>query len=105
MILSYSNHNILSGNTANNNIECGIFLFQSNYNTISGNYLIGNDECIIEVNCRENVIKDNDCTLTPSLTYFPIILIISIPIIAVSVFIIHQNRKRFRKPQEDLEFL
>ena len=127
IILIDSNYNIISGNTANYNNECGIFLFHSSYNTISGNtannnaygiflynngynivsgnILKGNDECIVEVNCLGNVIQDNDCTLAPSLAYFPIILIISIPIIAVSGFIIYQNRKRFRKPQEDLEFL
>ncbi len=41
----------------------------------------------------------------PSLNYLPIILIISITIFGVSVFIIFKNRKRFRKPQQDLEFL
>ncbi|MFX0138231.1 MAG: hypothetical protein ACFFDN_31610, partial [Candidatus Hodarchaeota archaeon] len=71
----------------------------------SGNRLIGNQECIIEVDCEGNVIQDNDCTLMPSLNYFPIILIISITIIGVAVFIIYQNRKKFRKPQEDLDFL
>jgi len=100
-----SNYNIISGNTAIYNKECGIVLFHGNYNTISGNNLIGNDECIVEVDCQGNVIQDNDCTLTPSLAYLPIILTISIPIVVVSVFIIYQNRKRFRKPQEDLEFL
>jgi parallel beta-helix repeat protein len=122
-----SNYNIISGNTAIYNTECGILLFQSNYNTISGNTanynqwgiflynsglnivsgnnLLGNDECIVEVNCRGNIFQDNECKLRPSLTYFPIILTISIPIILASIFIIYQNRKRFRKPQEDLEFL
>jgi parallel beta-helix repeat protein len=105
MCLIDSNYNIISGNTVNHNTECGIVLFYSNYNTISGNNLIGNDECIVEVNCQGNVIQDNDCTLTPSLAYLPIIFTIGITIIVVSVFIIDQNRKRFRKPQEDLEFL
>jgi len=69
------------------------------------NYLIGNDECIVEINCQGNVIHDNDCTLTPSLNYFSIILIISITIIGVSVFMIQQNAKKFKRPQEDLDFL
>ena len=120
-------YNIISGNIANHNTECGILLFQSNYNTISGNTanynqwgiflynngnnivsgntLIGNDECIVELDCQGNVIQDNDCTLTPSLNYLPSILIISTAIIGVSVFIIYQNRKRFKRPQKDLDFL
>ena len=122
-----SNYNIISGNTANNNKECGIllwyssyntisgntvnynhwgiFLYDSGHNTVSGNNVIGNDECIVEANCQGNIIQDNDCTDTPSLSYFPIILGISIPILAVSGFRIYQNRRSFRKPQEDLEFL
>ena len=104
IILFYSNYNTISGNTANNN-EYGIFLYNNGYNTISGNTLIGNDECIVEVNCQGNVIQDNDCTLTPSLNYLPIILIISTTIVGVSVFIVYKNRKKFRKPQQDLEFL
>jgi len=35
----------------------------------------------------------------------PIILIISTTIVGVSVFIVYKNRKKFRKPQQDLEFL
>ncbi|MFX1378057.1 MAG: nitrous oxide reductase family maturation protein NosD [Promethearchaeota archaeon] len=122
-----SSYNIISGNTATYNGECGIVLFHSNYNTIlvntvnynrwgiilynsynnvvSGNKVIGNDECIIEIDCQGNVIHDNDCTLAPSLNYFSIILIISITIIGVSVFMIHQNAKKFKRPQEDLDFL
>lgn len=99
-----SDYNTISGNTANNN-KYGIILSSSRYNTISGNNLIGNDECIVEVNCQGNVIQYNECTITTSLVYFPIILTISIPILGISVFIIYQNHKRFRKPQEDLEFL
>jgi parallel beta-helix repeat protein len=104
IVLFHGNYNTISGNTANYN-QWGIILYNTGYNIVSGNNLIGNDECIVEVDCQGNVIQDNDCTLTPSLNYFPIILTISIPIVAVSVFIIYQNRKRFRKPQEDLEFL
>ncbi len=104
IVLFHGNYNTISGNTANYN-QWGIVLYNTGYNIVSGNNLIGNDECIVEVDCQGNVIQDNDCTLTPSLNYFPIILTISIPIVAVSVFIIYQNRKRFRKPQEDLEFL
>jgi parallel beta-helix repeat protein len=100
-----SNYNIISGNTAIYNKECGIVLFHGNYNTISGNFLIGNDECIVEVDCQGNVIQDNDCTLTPSLNYFPIILIISTAIIGASGFIVYKNGKKFKKPQEDLDFL
>jgi len=104
MVLFESNYNTISGNTANNN-EYGIFLYTSSYNAILGNDLIGNDECIVEVNCQGNVIQDNDCTLPPSLNYLPNILIISITIVGISVFIIYQNHKRFKKPQQDLEFL
>ena len=107
IVLFQSDYNTISGNTANNN-EYGIFLYYSFYNTISGNSLIGNDECIVEVNCHGNAIQDNDCTLppiTPSLNYFPIILIISIPILGVSVFMIYENGKKFKKPQEDIDFL
>ncbi len=92
------------GNIANYN-HVGIRLEGTNNNIISGNTLIGNDECIVEENCQGNIFKDNDCTLTPSLNYLPSILIISIAIIGVSVFIIYQNRKRFKRPQQDLEFL
>ena len=102
--LYYSSYNNISGNTANNN-EYGIFLYICSYNTISGNNLIGNDECIVELNCQGNVIQDNDCTFTPSLNYLPSILIISTAIIGVSVFMIYKNRKMFKKPQEDLDFL
>ncbi|MHA2122440.1 MAG: right-handed parallel beta-helix repeat-containing protein, partial [Promethearchaeota archaeon] len=104
ILLFKSNYNTISGNTANDN-EFGIYLYDNGYNIVSGNILIGNEECIVEVNCQGNTIQDNDCTHTPSLAYFPIILTISIPIVAVAVFIIYQNRNRFRKPQEDLEFL
>jgi len=122
-----SNYNIISGNTANNNTECGIFLFHSDYNKISGNtaknneygiflynngyntisanILIGNGECIVELDCQENVIQDNDCTSEVFLNYFPIVIIISTTIVGVSVFIIYKNRKKYRKPQHDLEFL
>jgi len=58
--------------------------------------------------CQGNVIQDNDCTLppiTPSLNYLPSILIISTAIIGVSVFMIYKNRKMFRKPQQDMDFL
>jgi parallel beta-helix repeat protein len=125
--LADSNYNMISGNTAFYNIECGIFLYTSSYNTISrntanynqwgivlyissyntisGNNIIGNDECIVELNCQGNVIQDNVCTLTPSLNYLPIILFISICIVGVSVFMIHKNGKKFKKPQEDLDFL
>ncbi|MFX0000846.1 MAG: nitrous oxide reductase family maturation protein NosD, partial [Candidatus Hermodarchaeota archaeon] len=102
--LSGSYYNNVSGNTANNNL-IGIFLEYSINNTVSGNRLIGNRLCILEEYCEGNVIQDNVCTLLPSLNYFPIILIISITIIGVAVFIIYQNREKFRKPQEDLEFL
>ncbi|MFW9940078.1 MAG: nitrous oxide reductase family maturation protein NosD [Candidatus Thorarchaeota archaeon] len=127
IILIDSNSNIISGNTATNNNECGIFLYNSsynigsgniatynqwgivlyfsNYNTISGNRLIGNDECILEISSQGNVIQDNDCTLPRSLNYFSSILIISVTIIGVSVFIIYKNGKKFKKPQEDLDFL
>ncbi len=106
--LARSHNNTISGNNANDN-ECGIFFYNSSYNTISGNTLIGNDECIFELGlCQGNVIQDNDCArtrITPSLNYLPIILIISTVIIGVSVFIIFKNRKRFKRPQQDLEFL
>ncbi len=104
IVLFHGNYNTISGNTANYN-QWGIVLYNTGYNIVSGNNLIGNDECIVEVDCQGNVIQDNDCTLTPSLNYLPSILIISITIVGISVFIIDQNRKRFRKPQEDLEFL
>jgi hypothetical protein len=57
------------------------------------------------VNCQGNIIQDNDCTLPQSLAYLPIILTISISIVAISVFIISKNHKMFKKPQQDLEFL
>jgi parallel beta-helix repeat protein len=41
----------------------------------------------------------------PNLNYFPLILIISTIIVGGSVFIIYKNRKKFKKPREDLEFL
>jgi parallel beta-helix repeat protein len=104
ILLFRSTYNTISQNTANYN-QWGTFLYYSDYNTVSGNILLGNDECIVEMNCQGNIIQDNDCTLAPSLAYFPIILTIIIPIMAVSVFIIYQNRKRFRKPQEDLDFI
>jgi len=106
IILFESIYNTISRNTANYN-QWGIFLYTSSYNTISGNNLIGNDECIVEVNCQGNVIQDNDCTLndTTSLNYLPSILIISTAIIGVSVFMIYKNRKMFRKPQQDMDFL
>jgi parallel beta-helix repeat protein len=105
VLFESSNYNTISGNTANNN-EYGIVLVEnSNYNTILGNNLIGNDECIVEVNCQGNIIQDNDCKLPPSLNYFSPILIISVTIIGISVFIIYQNGKKFKKPQEDLDFL
>ena len=100
----WSGNNRILGNIVNYNYV-GIKLEEANDNIISGNKVIGNVKCFVEVNCQGNVIQDNDCTSKPSLVYFPIILAICIPIIGVSVFIIHQNRKRFRKPQEDLEFL
>jgi len=106
ILLFQSNHNTISRNTANYN-QWGIFLYISCYNNISGNNLIGNDECIVEVGCQGNVIQDNDCTLndTTSLNYLPSILIISTAIIGVSVFMIYKNRKMFRKPQQDMDFL
>jgi hypothetical protein len=75
-----------------------------------GNTLIGNDECIFEAGCQGNIFKDNEGCIYPKITeppleYLPSILIISITIVGISVFIIYQNRKRFRKPQKDLEFL
>jgi len=100
--LYYSIYNTITGNTANNN-EYGILLYVSRYNTISGNTLIGNDECIFEETCEGNIFKNNDCS--SGMEYLPIILIISITIVGVSVFIIYQNRKRFKRPQQDLEFL
>ncbi len=127
IILIDSNSNIISGNTATNNKECGIFLYNScynfvsgniatynqwgivlyfsNYNTISGNKLKGNDECILEISCQGNVIQDNDCILPPTLNYLSPILIISVIIVGISVFIIYQNGKKFKKPQQDLDFL
>ena len=100
----WSGNNRIIGNIANYNYV-GIKLEQANDNIISGNLLIRNVKCFVEVNCQGNLFQDNDCILTPSLVYFPIILTICIPVIGVSVFIIYENRKRFRKPQEDLEFL
>ena len=106
ILLFQSNHNTISRNTANYN-QWGIFIYTSGYNIVSGNNLIGNDECIVELNCQGNVIQDNDCTLndTTSLNYLPSILIISTAIIGVSVFMIYKNRKMFRKPQQDMDFL
>ncbi|NVM46118.1 MAG: right-handed parallel beta-helix repeat-containing protein [Candidatus Lokiarchaeota archaeon] len=104
IVLFYSNYNTISGNTANNN-KYGIILYNNGYNIVSGNTLIGNDECIVELNCQGNVIQDNDCTTTPSLNYLPSILIISTAIIGVSVFMIYKNGRKFKKPQEDLDFL
>ena len=103
--LHYSNNNTITGNTANNNDNCGIRLLNSNYNIVSGNVLMGNYICILETDCEGNIFKNNDCTLTLSLNYLPNILVISITIVGISVFIIYQNRKRFKRPQQDLEFL
>jgi len=98
--------NIISGNIANYN-QVGIRLEGTDNNIISGNTLIGNDKCIVEIDCRGNEFKDNEGCRYPntSLEYFPIILIISIPILGVSVFMIYKNGKKFKKPQEDLDFL
>jgi hypothetical protein len=58
------------------------------------------------VNCDGNVFHENICsTLPPTLNYFPIILIISITFVGVSVIIIYLNLKRFKRPQQDLDFL
>ena len=105
--LHNSNNNTITGNTAKNNDNYGIVLLESNYNTVSGNVLIGNHICILEIDCEGNVIQDNDCTLndTTSLNYLPSILIISTAIIGISVFMIYKNRKMFRKPQQDMDFL
>jgi len=102
-------NNIISGNIANYN-QVGIRLEGTDNNIISGNTLIGNNECIVEIDCHGNKFRDNEGCIYPKITelpleYFPGILIISITIVGISVFIIDQNRKRFRKPQEDLEFL
>ncbi|MFX1375331.1 MAG: NosD domain-containing protein [Promethearchaeota archaeon] len=42
IILQESNYNTLSGNTANNNRDCGIYLRDSDYNNISGNNVSNN---------------------------------------------------------------
>jgi len=99
-------NNIISGNIANYN-QVGIRLEGTDNNIISGNTLIGNDKCIVEIDCLGNEFKDNEGCIYPktSLEYFPIILIISIPILGVSVFMIYKNGKKFKKPQEDLDFL
>ena len=95
----------------------GIELSWSNKNRFVGNYFNFVSECGLESICQENVIEDNEncdyegdtycpnTTEPPSLNYFPLILIISAVIVGVSVFIIYKNRKMFRKPKEDLEFL
>jgi parallel beta-helix repeat protein len=103
IILFQGIYNTISGNTANYN-QWGIFLYNTGYNIVSGNNLIGNDECIVEVNCQGNVIQDNDCS-DREIKYLPIILIISTAIIGVSAFMVYKNRKLFKKPQEDLDFL
>jgi len=106
LILYDSNYNNISGNIANNNIQYGIHLLSSDYNIISGNILSGNSKCIVEMDCEGNIFENNDCTLlpiTPSLNYLPIILIIFIPLVGFCVFIIYLNRKRFKRPQKDLE--
>jgi len=102
-------NNTILGNIANYN-QVGIRLEGTDNNIVSGNTLIGNDKCIVEIDCRGNEFKDNEGCIYPKITeppleYLPSILIISITIVGISVFIIYQNRKRFRKPQKDLEFL
>ena len=102
-------NNTISGNIANYN-QVGIRLEGTNNNIISGNTLIGNDICILERDCEGNVFKDNEGCRYPEITeppleYFSIVLIIFIPILGVSVFMIYKNGKKFKKPQEDLDFL
>ena len=102
-------NNTILGNIANYN-QVGIRLEGTDNNIISGNTLIGNDKCIVEIDCRGNEFKDNEGCRYPKITeppleYLPSILIISITFVGVSVIIIYLNRKRFKKPQQDLEFL
>jgi len=100
--LTGSDRNIISGNTANNNLY-GIMLLESNSNIVSGNILIGNDECITEYNCQGNKFSDNG-----SCTYgeedgggIPIELIILISVISggavigvATLLLIIRKRKR-----------
>ncbi|MFW9938741.1 MAG: NosD domain-containing protein, partial [Candidatus Thorarchaeota archaeon] len=102
----WSGNNRILGNIANYNYV-GIRLEEANDNIISGNTLIGNVKCIVEKDCLENVIKDNRGCMypKPTLTYFPIIFIISSTIVGISVFMIYQNGKKFKRVREDLEYL
>jgi len=102
-------NNTILGNIANYN-NVGIRLENTNNNIISGNSLIGNVKCIVEIGCSGNKFEDNEgCkypkNTEPSLEYLPFILIFATAIIGISIFMILQNHKMFKKSQEDLDFL
>jgi len=59
------NNNIINNTIIRNNL--GIMLYQSNYNTISENTLIENGWCILEFECIDNIIENNNCSLDTKL--------------------------------------
>jgi len=60
----------------------------SNFNMVSGNTLIGNDECIVEENCQGNTFSDNgECTYGQGNGGIPIEIIFLISVISGGVVI------------------
>ena len=100
LYLLFSDYNDISGNTANYN-RYGIRLYESNNNMVSGNTLMGNDECIVEDYCQGNTFRDNEyCDYGEGIPLELIILISSISggavIGVVTLLLIRRKRKRIQ---------
>ncbi|MFX1502045.1 MAG: NosD domain-containing protein, partial [Promethearchaeota archaeon] len=79
----FSNDNVITKNTINNNRR-GIWLsYNCNNNIISRNKLFGNDECIIEENSIGNIIENNNCDNESILGYYPFLIINGVIVITI----------------------
>lgn len=64
VFIENSNYNDISQNNINYNYREGIYLSHSNHSIIVQNKLFGNEVCILEFECEQNFLEDNECSIT-----------------------------------------
>lgn len=103
--MSNSDHNVINGNSINNNLHFGLLLNQSSYNNIMGNRFIDNGIGCGASNgiCVENRHVDNICEFN-YLNYFTgslgISNLIFIAIIPMIVIVFYMQIRKYKINQE-----
>ncbi|TFF96966.1 MAG: hypothetical protein EU547_05675 [Promethearchaeota archaeon] len=96
--LEFSNNNTIKDNTASKNGQYGVHLEESNYNRILGNTLLKNaDKCIMEVNCTNNIILNNDCGIDdiPGVPSYPLVFFVPIMAFTLIALVLYLRKNKF----------